>query len=158
MTLEEEVGSLLRSSGRSLAVAESCTGGLIGHRITNVAGSSAYFLLGVVSYSNEAKQGVLGVREETLASHGAVSTQTAEEMALGVRRLAGTDVAISTTGIAGPGGGSAEKPVGSVCVGLAWEGGVWSERFELGRDRDRAEIKQATADLALRRLLAWLEE
>jgi len=149
--MEETVGRLLRERGLTLAVAESCTGGRIGDWVTNVAGSSAYFLLGVATYSNEAKQKVIGVRAETLAAHGAVSTQTAEEMAMGVRRLAGADIGLSTTGIAGPGGGSPDKPVGTVCVGMAWEGGVWSRRFDLG-DRGRDWIKGTTAQIALDRV------
>jgi nicotinamide-nucleotide amidase len=153
--MEETVGRLLRERGLTLAVAESCTGGRIGDWVTNVAGSSAYFLLGVVTYSNEAKQQVLGVRAETLAAHGAVSTHTAEEMAQGVRRLAGADIGLSTTGIAGPGGGTPEKPVGTVCVGLAWEGGAWSRRYDLG-DRGRDWIKGTTAQVALDRVRRWL--
>jgi nicotinamide-nucleotide amidase len=153
--MEETVGRLLRERGLTLAVAESCTGGRIGDWVTNVAGSSAYFLLGVATYSNDAKQNVIGVRAETLAAHGAVSTRTAEEMAMGVRRLAGADLGLSTTGIAGPGGGSPEKPVGTVCVGLAWEGGVWSRRYDLG-DRGREWIKGTTAQIALDRVRRWL--
>jgi competence/damage-inducible protein CinA-like protein len=153
--MEETVGRLLRERGLTLAVAESCTGGRIGDWVTNVAGSSAYFLLGVATYSNQAKQQVIGVTAETLAAHGAVSTQTAEEMAQGVRRLAGADLGLSTTGIAGPGGGSPEKPVGTVCVGLAWEGGVWSRRYDLG-DRGRDWIKGTTAMVALDRVRRFL--
>jgi nicotinamide-nucleotide amidase len=98
---------------------------------------------------------VIHVRPETLAAHGAVSTQTAEEMAAGVRLLAGADLGLSTTGIAGPGGGTAEKPVGTVCVGLAWEGGAWSRRYDLG-DRGRDFIKGITAMTALDRVRRWL--
>ena len=149
--MEETVGQLLAARGLTLAVAESCTGGLIGSRITDVPGSSEYFLLGVTSYSNEAKQQLLGVRAETLAAHGAVSVETAEAMAVGARRLAGSDLALATTGIAGPGGGTAEKPVGTVCIALAWEGGTWSHRYALG-ERSREWIKTYTAQLALDRL------
>jgi nicotinamide-nucleotide amidase len=149
--LEETVGRLLRERGLTLAVAESCTGGLIGHRITDVAGSSAYFLLGIVAYSNEAKQRLLGVREETLVAHGAVSVDTAEEMAEGARRASGADIGLATTGIAGPGGGTEEKPVGTVCLGLAWEGGRWSRRIDMGA-RSREWIKSMTAQQALIRL------
>jgi nicotinamide-nucleotide amidase len=149
--MEETVGRLLADRGLTLAVAESCTGGRIGDRVTDVAGSSAYFLLGVAAYSNEAKTGVLGVRPETLAEHGAVSPETAREMAECVRRLAGADLGLSTTGIAGPGGGSDEKPVGTVCVGLAWEGGAWSRRYDLG-PRGRDWVKGMTAQVALDRL------
>jgi len=153
--MEETVGRLLRDRGLTLAVAESCTGGRIGDRVTDVPGSSAYFLLGAATYSNEAKVAVLGVSPRTLAEHGAVSPATAAEMAAGVRRIAGADVGLSTTGIAGPGGGTAEKPVGTVCVGLAWEGGSWSRRFDLG-DRGRGWIKATTAQLALDSLRRWL--
>jgi nicotinamide-nucleotide amidase len=149
--MEETVGRLLRERGFTLAVAESCTGGLIGSRITDVPGSSEYFLLGVVSYTNEAKQQLLGVHAETLAAHGAVSIETAEEMAAGARRLAGSDLALATTGIAGPGGGTPEKPVGTVCIALAWEGGAWSRRYQLG-ERGREWIKAYTAQLALDRV------
>jgi len=149
--MEETVGRLLAEKGATLAVAESCTGGLIGHRVTEVAGSSAYFLLGIVAYSNEAKERLLGVSPDTLAAHGAVSTQTAEEMAEGVRRRAGAAIGLSTTGIAGPGGGTPEKPVGTVCVGLAWEGGVWSKRYQLG-ERSRDWVKGMTAQIALDRV------
>ncbi|HEX8672968.1 MAG TPA: competence/damage-inducible protein A [Longimicrobium sp.] len=159
--MEETVGKLLKERGLTLAVAESCTGGLIGHRITDVPGSSAYFLLGVATYSNEAKERVLGVRADTLHEHGAVSTQTAEEMAEGVRRLAGADLGVSTTGIAGPGGGTEEKPVGTVCIAVAWEGGVWSRRYDVG-DRGREWVKGMTAQIALdrvrRHLLGQTEE
>ncbi len=153
--MEEVTGALLRERKLTLAVAESCTGGRIGDWITNVPGSSEYFLLGVATYSNQAKQEMLGVRAETLAAHGAVSTQTAEEMAEGARRRAGADLGLSTTGIAGPGGGTADKPVGTVCIGLAWEGGTWSRRYDLG-DRGRDFIKTLTALTALDRLRRWL--
>lgn len=149
--MEEAVGALLRERGMTLAVAESCTGGRIGDRLTDVPGSSDYFLLGVAAYAYAAKQAVLGVRPETLAAHGAVSTEVAEAMATGARRLAGADLAVSTTGIAGPGGGTPDKPVGTVCVGLAWEGGVWSRRYDLG-ERSREWIKAYTAQIALNRV------
>jgi nicotinamide-nucleotide amidase len=153
--MEETVGRMLRERGLTLALAESCTGGRIGDRVTDVPGSSAYFLLGVATYSNGAKAGVLGVDEETLAEFGAVSPQTAREMAVGARRLAGADLGLSTTGIAGPGGGTPDKPVGTVCIGLAWEGGAWSRRFDIG-DRGREWIKGMTAQMALDTLRRWL--
>jgi nicotinamide-nucleotide amidase len=153
--MEETVGRLLRERRLTLAVAESCTGGRIGDRITDVPGSSEYFLLGVATYSNQAKARVLGVSERTLAEHGAVSAQTAEEMAAGVRRVSGADIGLSTTGIAGPGGGTPEKPVGTVCIGLAWEGGVWSRRYDMGT-RGREWIKATTAQAALDRVRRWL--
>lgn len=153
--MEEVVGRLLRERGLTLALAESCTGGLIGHRVTEVPGSSEYFLMGVVSYSNDAKERLLGVRPETLRDHGAVSTEAAEEMAVGIRRLSGADLGLSTTGIAGPGGGTPDKPVGTVCVGLAWEGGSWSRRYDLG-ERSRDWVKGMTAQVALDRVRRWL--
>jgi nicotinamide-nucleotide amidase len=119
IALEEAVGRLLAERG--LAVAESCTGGLIAHRLTNAPGSSRYFLGGVVAYANEVKERVLGVRPGTLREDGAVSREAALEMARGVRRLLGADIAISATGIAGPTGGMPEKPVGLVYVALAAE-------------------------------------
>jgi nicotinamide-nucleotide amidase len=149
--MEETVGRLLAARGLTLALAESCTGGRIGDRVTDVPGSSAYFLLGVATYSNEAKTAVLGVRPETIEDHGAVSTETATEMAEGVRRLAGADLGLATTGVAGPGGGTEEKPVGTVCIALAWEGGSWSRRYDLG-PRGRDWVKGMTAQVALDRL------
>ena len=149
--MEETVGRLLRERGLTLGVAESCTGGLIGHRITDVPGSSAYFLMGVATYSNEAKERVLGVRAATLEEHGAVSSETAEEMAEGVRRLAGADLGLATTGIAGPGGGTPDKPVGTVCIAVAWEGGAWSRRYDIG-ERGRDWVKGMTAQIALDRV------
>jgi len=153
--MEEVVGALLSERRLTLAVAESCTGGLIGHRLTEVPGSSAYLRLGVVAYANESKRALLGVQEETLARHGAVSTEIAEQMAEGVRLLAGADIGLATTGIAGPGGGTEDKPVGTVCIGLAWSDGVWSRRYHLGA-RSRGWVKGMTAQVALDRLRRWL--
>jgi nicotinamide-nucleotide amidase len=153
--MEETVGKLLRERDLTLAVAESCTGGLIGHRITDVPGSSLYFLLGAVTYAYEAKREILGVRPQTLGEYGAVSTQTAEEMAEGVRRRAKSDLGLATTGIAGPGGGTAAKPVGTVCIALAWEGGSWSKRYQFP-NRGREWVKAWTAQVALDRLRRYL--
>jgi len=152
--LEKQIGELLSERGWTLAVAESCTGGLLGHRITNVSGSSSYFRGGVISYSNEVKESILGVPEETLIEHGAVSKETAQAMAQGARRLLGTDVALSVTGVAGPTGGTTEKPVGLVYVGLAAEGAdLWEKHIWQG---DRAENKQQSAQAALELLLKYL--
>ncbi|ACF14227.1 competence/damage-inducible protein CinA [Chloroherpeton thalassium ATCC 35110] len=129
MPLEEHIGELLKSRGLSIATAESCTGGLIANRLTNIPGSSAYFYQGFVTYSNEAKIKALGVREETLAAHGAVSEETAQEMAAGCLEKTGSDIAISTTGIAGPGGGTEIKPVGMVCIGVATSAKLGSRSF-----------------------------
>lgn len=152
--MEHAVGDVLRARGLTLAVAESCTGGLIGHRITDVPGSSAYFLGGVVAYADAVKTGLLGVRPDILARHGAVSTEVAEEMAAGVRLRFGADLGLATTGIAGPGGGTPAKPVGTVYVALAWEDGTESRRYELP-SRSREWIKMMTAQLALDRLRRW---
>ena len=143
------VGDALRRRGLTLGLAESCTGGLIAKRITDVAGSSAYFLGGLVTYSNESKQALLGVRESTLAAHGAVSEETAREMAVGARRALGADVAVSVTGIAGPGGGSAEKPVGTVWIGIAMDDAVEARRFRFLGERDEVRERAAQAALAL---------
>ncbi len=154
-TLEEIVGRLLAKQGLTIAVAESCTGGFIAHRLTNVPGSSAYFMGGVVAYANEVKEGVLGVSGETLAAYGAVSEECAREMARGARRLLGTDVAISSTGIAGPTGGTPQKPVGVVYVALAAQDFEHCQRhLWLG---DRLENKQQTAEAALEMLRQYLE-
>lgn len=153
--MEDAVGALLRERGLTLALAESCTGGLIGHRVTEVAGSSAYFLGGVVAYANAAKTELLGVRDGTLRDHGAVSIEVATEMAAGARSRYGADLGLATTGIAGPDGGTAEKPVGTVCIALAWDGGEDARRHDLG-PRERGWIKTMTAQLALDRLRRWL--
>lgn len=153
--LEEAMGALLRERGLTLAVAESCTGGLIGHRITDVPGSSAYFLGGVVAYADSAKLELLGVPAATLEVHGAVSREAAEEMATGARAAFGSSLGLATTGIAGPDGGTSAKPVGTVCVALAWETGSWSRRYDLG-SRERDWVKGLTAQLALDSVRRWL--
>ncbi len=153
--LEEIVGALLIERGTTLALAESCTGGLIAHALTQVPGSSAYLLEGVVAYSNQAKLRTLGVSESDLQKHGAVSEPVARQMAEGARRRAGADLGLSTTGVAGPGGGSEDKPVGTVFIALADQQGSVVRRYELTRDRERN--KQLAAQIALewvrRRLL-----
>jgi nicotinamide-nucleotide amidase len=117
--MEEIVGRLLTDAGKTVSVAESCTGGLIGERLTDVAGSSKYFIEGAITYANEAKIKSLNVAPEIIEKHGAVSAETAEAMALGMREKSQTDYAVSVTGIAGPSGGSDEKPVGTVFVGYS---------------------------------------
>ncbi len=153
-SMEEVVGRLLTELGQTVSVAESCTGGLIGQRLTSVAGSSKYFLEGAVTYSNEAKQRTLGVPAETLRDFGAVSAECAEAMAAGMRAYAGTNHAISVTGIAGPDGGSYEKPVGTVFLGYSGPQGVFSRRIVLPGDRYliRWRASQAALDLLRRKL------
>lgn len=140
MTLAEAVVSGYLSAGKTLATAESCTGGLIAKRITDVPGSSEVFGYGAVTYANEAKIKLLGVKKQTLDRFGAVSDETAREMAQGVRSLSGSDVGISVTGIAGPGGGSAEKPVGLVYLGVSSGKQTRAVRLLLSGDRDRVRI------------------
>jgi PncC family amidohydrolase len=152
--LAREAGDELQRCGWRLTTAESCTGGLIGHLLTEIPGSSVYYQGGVIAYANEVKQGVLGVSPATLATDGAVSCACASQMAAGVRRLIGTNVAIATTGIAGPGGGTAEKPVGLVFIAIETPDGSWCERHVF--TGDRALNKQQTAVRALERLLEIL--
>lgn len=146
-SLEVVVGRLLVENGMVLALAESCTGGMISQRITRVAGSSDYFLGGVVAYSNELKQQLLGVEESVLVEYGAVSSETAQAMAEGVRRVTGADIALAVTGIAGPSGGTTEKPVGTVCFGLATSGET--DDFKFCFDGERWQIQEAAANKAL---------
>jgi len=153
--LEQEVGSLLKEKKLTLAIAESCTGGLISNLVTDVAGSSDYFLFSAVTYSNEAKMNILKVSQKTLEAHGAVHEQTALEMALGAKTAANADWGISTTGIAGPGGGTQDKPVGTVCIGIAGPGIETSKRytFNFGNRAANKEMFAATALELLRRNL-----
>ncbi len=153
-SLEQAVVAGLRDAGLKLATAESCTGGLVSKRITDVSGSSEVFLGGVVSYANSVKQNVLGVKEETLASVGAVSAGTAEQMARGVCALTGADVGVSLTGIAGPGGGTEEKPVGLVYMGLCRGEKVTVTELRIGsRGRTRDDIRSQAATTALKAVL-----
>jgi nicotinamide-nucleotide amidase len=154
-TLEEVVGRLLLARGVMLAVAESCTGGLVGHRITGVPGSSAYFERGVMVYTNRAKQELLGVDEAILRTHGAVSAQCAEAMVRGICARAGAACGLSITGIAGPGGATPGKPVGTVFIGLAVEGNVSARRFRFSGDR--ASVKWQSSVMALDMLRRQLQ-
>ncbi len=155
MKLEEQVGALLVDRGLSLVTAESCTGGLVGHHLTNVSGSSRYYLGGLITYSNPSKEQLLGVSPETLAAHGAVSEPAAREMARGARERLGADLALSVTGICGPEGGSSEKPVGLVYVALSSATGEICQRHVF--TGDRLEIKEQSARAVLRLLQAHLE-
>jgi nicotinamide-nucleotide amidase len=146
-SIEEVVGKLLLSTNATLSVAESCTGGLLGERLTSVPGSSEYFLGGFITYSNALKTELLGVPAEMLAAHGAVSKPVAEAMAEGARRRSGSTFAISITGVAGPGGGTEAKPVGTTCIGLAGPEGT--EVLERQFPGDRARIRQFASQIAL---------
>ncbi len=146
-SLETVVGRMLREAGQTVAVAESCTGGLIGHRLTNVPGSSDYFLGSVVTYSNQAKVAVLKVPEETIQQHGAVSAEVARAMAEGVKEVCGAHLGLSVTGIAGPTGATATKPVGLTYVALSGAGGTVAEEHRLRGDR--AMVKERAAQAAL---------
>ena len=153
-SLEVLVGVLLRQRGMKLAVAESCTGGLVGHRITNVPGSSDYYLGSVIAYAYEAKERLLGVPHETLVTFGAVSHETALAMASGVRRALAADVGLSVTGIAGPGGGLPNKPVGLVWIALSAPGVEWA--FCYLWHGSRVENKALSAQAVLQLLMDYL--
>lgn len=140
---------LYRAHGKTCATAESCTGGLVGGAVTSVSGSSEVFLGGIISYANEVKMNVLGVPREVLDTVGAVSSECAAAMAEGARRLTGADVAVSTTGIAGPGGGSAEKPVGLVWFGLATAEGTRTEKAIFRGDREGVRANAVTHALGM---------
>jgi PncC family amidohydrolase len=155
MSLEARIGDLLVSKHLTLAVAESCTGGLVCHRITNVPGSSRYLEGGVVAYSYSAKERLLHVDHSTLYEHGAVSEETAREMADKARRIFGTDIGISVTGIAGPAGGLPGKPVGLVFIALSARG--VSQSVSQVWPYDRAGNKAASAEATLQLLLDYLE-
>lgn len=152
--LEIQLGNLLRLTGQKLATAESCTGGLIGHRLTNIPGSSEYYLGGIVAYAYEAKVALLGVTWETLHTYGAVSRETVVEMAVGARQALGADLAVSVSGIAGPGGGLPGKPVGTTWFGLAAADGAWARLYAF--DGEREQNKAASAEAALQFVLDYL--
>jgi nicotinamide-nucleotide amidase len=147
VSMEEVVGQLFVEKNLTLSIAESCTGGLIGHRITNVPGCSRYFKSDLVTYSNDVKEGILGVSEETLIAHGAVSEECVREMAAGVRKRTGTDVSVATSGVAGPDGGTPDKPVGTVCIALSADDQSISRRYQFRGTRDW--VKLITSQVAL---------
>jgi nicotinamide-nucleotide amidase len=146
-SLEEVVGASLLRQGKTLALAESCSGGYISHRITRIAGSSAYYIGGAVTYANDAKVRFLGVKHETLERYGAVSRETALEMSQGIRERTGASIGLSVTGIAGPSGGSIEKPVGTVWLSIASNDFHEARRFQFTGERER--IILATSQAAL---------
>ena len=151
-SLEQEIGDLLRRKGLTLGVVESATGGLISHLITNVPGSSDYYKGSVTAYSNETKIKVIGVKVSTIEKYGAVSPQVAEEIALGGRRVLAVDICLADTGIAGPSGATPGKPVGLFYLGLAHQGGAFSQRHEFYGDRE--QNKRSAAEAAL----SWLRD
>ena len=152
MSLEEEIGSILKQKGLTLGIVESATGGLLSHRITNIAGSSDYYKGSVTAYSNQIKTGVVGVKEDTLNQYGAVSPEVAEEMALGGRKILGADICLADTGIAGPGGASAGKGVGLFYIGLSQGERTFSREHNFTGDRE--QNKQSATEAALK----WLAE
>ena len=153
--LEMRIGKILGERNQSLVTAESCTGGLIASRITDVPGSSVYFLGGIVAYSYEVKASLLGVSWDTLNNNGAVSRETVIEMARGARKVLGADIAVSVSGIAGPGGGTLDKPVGMVWVGLSTLSGEEARHFVW--DGDRVRNKYLSSEAALQFVLDYLE-
>jgi nicotinamide-nucleotide amidase len=150
-TMAEVIGRLLASKNKKLAVAESCTGGYISHLITSVPGSSAFFNGSVTAYSNLIKENVLGVNNKTLAEFGAVSEQVAVEMAIGAKKVLNADFAVATTGIAGPDGGTDEKPIGTVWIAIASEKNVTATKFVFGDNRERNITRSSQTALQLLR-------
>ena len=151
ISMEEAIGLLLKESGKTIATAESCTGGYIAHLLTSISGSSTYFKGSIISYANEVKQEVLGVSEEDLIQQGAVSQAVVEQMAKGVRDKMKTDYAVATSGVAGPDGGSDEKPVGTVWIAFASEHKVVSKKFLFEKNRERNIRRAALAALSMLR-------
>ncbi len=145
--MEYEIGNMLKEKGFNISCAESCTGGLLTSRLTDAAGCSEYFKGSIVAYSNDIKKSMLGVKDETLNLFGAVSEQTALAMAIGVREVFGTTIGVSITGIAGPGGGTEEKPVGLVYVAVSGPTGDTIKKFNF--NGNRSEIKQKVVEAAL---------
>ena len=153
--IEPLIGNELRERGWRLAVAESCTGGLIGHRITNISGSSTYYLGSITAYAYRAKVRLLGVSWDTLEKHGAVSEETIREMALGIRHALAADIGLSVSGIAGPTGGTPEKPVGYTWIGISTPKGIWTLQHNAGGNR--IENKEEVAQVALEFLYEFLK-
>jgi len=151
-SLEQEVGNLLRQKGLTLGIVESATGGLISHRITNVAGSSDYYKGSVTAYSNEVKIKIVGVKEDTINKYGAVSPEVAEEMAQGGRKILASDVCLADTGIAGPTGATPGKPIGLFYIGLSHQAGTYSREHNFQGNREQNKLDAAEA------ALGWLKE
>ena len=158
MKLEEELGQILKEKKLTIATAESCTGGLVSSRLTDISGSSEYVMLNFVTYANEAKNKVLGVSWDILNNYGAVSEQCAQKMANGLNRITNCDVALCTTGIAGPTGGTADKPVGLMFTSVRYNGITTVKEILLPPDLPRIEMKQKFADEALKLALSILKD
>jgi len=146
-TMEAVVGDLLKERKMTISLAESCTGGLIGHRLTSIPGSSLYFERGIIVYSNKSKIEMLGVKKQTIDTYGSVSDETVREMAKGIKEIAKTDMGLAVTGIAGPSGGTEEKPVGTVFIGLSVDGKILSGKYCFSGQRDK--VKLTTSEMAL---------
>ena len=151
-----ELAEALKARGLTCATAESCTGGLIGGALTAVPGSSEWYVGGVISYANSVKTGLLGVSEADLAAYGAVSEPVVRSMALGACRVTGADMACAVSGVAGPGGGTPEKPVGTVWIGWSLHGETRARKFHFCGDRD--EVRAQTVAEAVRGMLEWVKE
>lgn len=156
--LQEVIGELLRQQGKTLSTAESCTGGYIAHLLTSVPGSSAYYLGGIIAYANESKMQHLGVSRQDLEEFGAVSKQVVEQMAKGIMKNTGSDFAIATSGIAGPDGGSPEKPVGTVWIAVAGKNGMFSKDFKFGDNRERNIIRASLTAMSILRRKFLIEK
>ena len=150
MNIEEQLGKYLIENKLTIATAESCTGGLVSSKLTDISGSSAYVKLNFVTYSNEAKHKILGVSDDTLEKYGAVSEQCAEEMANGLQNVTGCDIALCTTGIAGPGGGTSLKPVGLIYISAKYNNIVTVKEIKLSPSIARVEMKELFANHALK--------
>jgi len=155
MEIEKRIGKMLKERGLKIAVAESCTGGLISSRITDISGASDYFEAGITTYSNESKIRLLNVPEDIIDRYGAVSEETAKAMAEGVKKTVHADIGVSVTGIAGPTGGTEGKPVGTVFIGLATKKATYVRKFFF--DGNRLEIRRKTSDAALMFVEEYLE-
>ncbi|HQP91268.1 MAG TPA: CinA family protein [Candidatus Omnitrophota bacterium] len=145
--IERTIAQIITKKKLTVSVAESCTGGLVSHSLTNIPGSSKYFMLGIVAYSNESKQKLVGVSEETLRKHGAVSKETALELARNIKHIAGTNIGIGITGIAGPSGGTPTKPVGTVFISVSIGHHDFFKKFQFSGKREI--VKKKTKDAAL---------
>ena len=151
-----ELAEALKARGLTCATAESCTGGLIGAALTAVSGSSEWYVGGVISYANSVKTGLLGVSEADLAAYGAVSEAVVRSMALGACRVTGADIACAVSGVAGPGGGTPEKPVGTVWIGWSLHGETRAAKFHFSGDREA--VRAQTVEEAVRGMTAWVKE